>query len=294
MKKTLSAVLLIAMLLGLVSACGTTEPNFSETTTEATTEKTTEHTTSETTVTTTEGATTSETTAVTSLLPPPAKTYSQEELDEIIEREIDLAITANYLIPPEGYPENYPTPYASGIYAKKYNVTADAYCIFGEDDSEIFVIYRYAGYGPYFATEICYHGSIGGVEPWDRIGYTAGEKAVDIFAIDRKHFIVLWDMFKNGYCITVFEDGISPSEKYTYAPMYDGDMGELSFLFPAEEFEGAGEGLTDDGYVFFQSVTAFYFEEIDEGSCRIVLEYEKDGVSHRRTAIYDINGIRPE
>lgn len=284
-------ILSLVFILGLVSACGATEPETSEITTEVTTAvPSTEETKESTSATeTTTAEITRQTTRET------VKLYSSGEVESIVEEEIRLAVMENYVLPPEGYPEGYPMPHATGLYAETYNKTADAFCVFGEDDSEIFVVYGLGAYGTFRPVEICYCDTKTTLSLWNRISYCeGGEKAVDIFAIDQKNFIVLWDFFKNGYCITVFEDGISPSEKYTYAPMYDGDMGELSFLFPAEEFEGAGEGLTDDGYVFFQSVTAFYFEEIDEGSCRIVLEYEKDGESHRRTAIYDINGIRPE
>ena len=287
-------VLSLVFILGLFSACGATEPEETTVTTTATTEHvcTTAQTTAQTTA---ESSTEAQTSAETSLLSPDTKTYTEEELNAIVKDAVFDAFMNNYVKPPEGYPENYTMPTISDPYAAcSGNITADAYCIFGEYETERFVVYRASSMMGRHFTEICYQPTVSEVEPWERIVCLYGERAVDIFAIDRKHFIVLWDFFKNGYSITVFEDGISPSEKYTYAPMYDGDTGDLSFLFPEEEFEGAGEGLTDDGYVFFQSVTAFYFEEIDDGSCRIVLEYEKDGESHRRTAIYDINGIRPE
>ena len=288
-------VLSLVFILGLFSACGATEPEETTVTTTATTEHvcTTAQTTAQTTA---ESSTEAQTSAETPLLSPDTKTYTEEELNAIVEQElknkIEGAICDNYVLPGDDFPEGLPMPHATQIYVGDY-VKADAYCTFGENDKEIFVIYNAFVIGPSNIAEICYHNGEY-FDNWDRIVYTAGEEAVDIFAIDRKHFIVLWDVFKNGYNISVFEDGISPSAKYTYAPMYHGDTGDLSILFPEEEFEGAGEGLMDDGYVFFQSVTAFYFEEIDDGSCRIVLEYEKDGESHRRTAIYDINGIRPE
>ena len=173
MKKIIGTILLIAMLLGLMSACGATEPETPETTTEVTTAVPSMDETKESTSAT--ETTTAETTRQTTRQT--VKVYGSSEVESIVEEEIELAIMENRVLPPEGYPEGYPMPHAVEIYAKKYNVTANAYCIFGENDSEIFVIYRYAGYGPYFPTEICYHGSVGGVEPWDRIGYTGGEVA---------------------------------------------------------------------------------------------------------------------
>ena len=288
MKRSLRVTALIfslVFILCLFSACGNVEPEETTVTTAPPTILTTMTTSVYTTT-----STTVETTA-----PPEStrrehtvKTYSSQEVEQIVDDAVFSAFMNNYVQPPEGYPENLSTPTITDPYAATSgNIIADAYCVFGEYEREVFVVYKSFVLGPVHLSEICYCDGGFGYENWDRITYSAGEEAVDIFAIDRKHFIVLWDVFKNGYTIAVFEDGISPSEEYTYAPMYNGDTGELSFLFPEEEFG-------DDGYTFFQSVTDFYFEKIDDGSCRIVLEYEKDGVSHRRTAIYDINGIRPE
>ena len=294
MKRTVTVILLATMLLGLFSACGTAEPVPSDTTTGTTASmeiiiETTADISGEMT-----GTETSPdiTTAQTTLMPPPQRKYTQEEVDLILRMNEDSVIADNYVLPGEDFPEGLPMPPA--VYYRK--PVADAYFTFGEDDSEIFVAYTAQAYGPAFYHEICYQDTKTHREYWDRVNLILAEEIVGIYAIDRKHFIVLLDYYKNGYGIGIFEDGINLSTYGYYAPWYgDGyDQLDLSYLFPAEDFVGAAEGQMDDGYVFFQSVTGFYCEDIDGESCRIVLEYEKDGVSHRRTAIYDINGIRPE
>jgi len=294
MKRTVTVILLATTLLGLFSACGTAEPVPSDTTAGTTASmeiiiETTADLSGE--MTGTESSP-EVTTAQTTLMPPPQRKYTQEDVDFLVEVAGSRAIAHNSVIPGEGFPEGLPMPHA--VYAEK--PMADAYCTFGENDSEIFVVYTSQAWGTWFNHEICYHGPEHFEGCWDRINLVLAEEVVGIYAIDRRHFIVLLDFYKNGYGIGIFEDGFNLSTYGYYAPWhgYGYDQLDLSYLFPAEDFVGAGEGQLDDGYVFFQSVTGFYCEDIDGESCRIVLEYEKDGVSHRRTAIYDINGIRPE
>ena len=293
MKRTVTVILLTTMFISLFSACGTAEPVPSESTTGTTASmeiiiETTADISGE--MTGTESSP-EVTTAQTTLMPPPQRKYTQEEVDQIIER-ITTRNNNIFVLPGEGFPEDIPMP--RSVYV--YEPTAEAYCTFGENDSELFVVYTSRAWGPAFNHEVCYHGPQHYEGCWDRINFVLAEEVVGIYAIDRRHFIVLLDFYKNGYGIGIFEDGFNLSAYGYYAPWYgDGyDQLDLSYLFPAEDFVGAGEGQLDDGYVFFQSVTGFYCEDIDGKSCRIVLEYEKDGVSHRRTAIYDINGIRPE
>ena len=281
MKRTVTVILLATTLLGLFSACGTAEPVPTETDDRGPTVisvEGTEDATQESTVQTDAGAT--------------GKMYSREEVDAEIRRELSDAIVNNYVLPGESFPEGLPMPLAVGIESP----VADAYCAFGDNGGEVFVAYTSMSFGPAFIHEICYYNSQNYGIYWDRINLVLAEEIVGIYAIDRQHFIVLLDFYKNGYGIGIYENGNDLAACGMYAPMYRCDYPEidLSYLFPAEDFVGAAEGKMDDGYVFFQSVTGFYCEDIDGESCRIVLEYEKDGVSHRRTAIYDINGIRPE
>ena len=45
---------------------------------------------------------------------------------------------------------------------------------------------------------------------------------------------------------------------------------------------------------FYQAVKDFRIEPIDESSCRIVLDYVLNGEERSCSAVYDINGLRPE
>ena len=281
MKRTVTVILLATTLLGLFSACGTAEPVPSESTADGPTVIIIES---------TADMTAQDTTSA------PERLFSLEEVERLVKRIVDKKVSEVEVVAPvnpgEGFPDDIPMP---ECFSNHY-VEAEAYCVFGENDSELFVSYVSSAWGPEFNHEICYRGPKHREGCWDRINLVLAEEIVGIYAIDRQHFIVLLDFYKNGYGIGIYENGIDLSACGMYAPMYRCDYPEtdLSYLFPAEDFVGAGEGQLDDGYVFFQSVTGFYCEDIDGESCRIVLEYEKDGVSHKRTAIYDINGIRPE
>ncbi len=134
---------------------------------------------------------------------------------------------------------------------------------------------------------------------WDRIQRELGD-VIDMYAIDEDHFLVISGDIQAGYRFYAF-DAWGQLEAAQYGSSrweYGKEVAlEYEYLFPRGEFD-SGKSENDyqaDDSTFYQAVTAYYLEEIDDSSCRIVLEYTNpNGESKRCTAVYDITGVHPE
>ena len=225
---------------------------------------------------------TSQTTAETTQTTPPPQTRPPETVTEYvyIDRE------PNYLLMHESPPEGLSLPEIDG-YSQKY---ADV--CFQVSDYAYFVTYLDLAFTGRRVSMICYTEDNGFL--WDRMPRYCGE-IVDFFAIDRQHFIILSDQIQMGYDIYICENGVDvdlAASSVLYVKHEDESVLDHEYILPRSEFATGTKDLND--MAFYQAVTDFRLEPIDEGSCRIVLEYVLNGEERTCCAVYDVNGLRPE
>jgi len=190
------------------------------------------------------------------------------------------------LTPKEGFPEGKPLPPISVADEREMA----AYHIF--PDGNYWVIYTVRPFGMTVINELCTT-SDGGVT-WNRLSHPWNGYPVDMFVIDPDCAIVLTDDMQMGYGFYVLENkGMDVRERYTTASSFK-TPGEpdCGFLFPTEPFISGD--VNSDEKLFYDSVTAYYIEPIDSDSCRIVLEYEINGRTSQKSAIFDRTGVHKE
>ena len=120
-------------------------------------------------------------------------------------------------------------------------------------------------------------------------------EVVDLFAIDRQHFIILSSHIQMGYDIFICENGTDVDLAATSLwsiSRSDPSVLDHEYILPGSQFATGEKNLND--MAFYQAVKDFRIEPIDESSCRIVLDYVLNGEERSCSAVYDINGLRPE
>ena len=217
---------------------------------------------------------------------PPQTESTSSETQSYIPPETTVVYHVPILSPSENYPEGAPLPPLSTTDERE----VAAFHVFPNGD--VWVMYTVRPFTMTIINELCTTNN-GGVT-WNRMTHVWQGFPLDMFVIDDDHAIVLADSLYMGYGFYILENnGMDVASQYTSSQVFK-TAGEpdCDFLFPTEFF--SADDANEADLAFYKAVSAYYIEPIDEASCRIVLECEVNGETIRRTAIYDVNGVREE
>ena len=272
MKKTTSLLLIIPAVLACFSACGSAE-----------TIETTQNQTAPPAVSV---FTPPETTTVFSTTPETSSETEQTETTSEHIHYIQVLQPLNRVMSEEELPEGFSFP----SHFSSEEIYADV--LFQVSDYEFFTAYAEPSTSGTRLTAICYTNNSGFL--WDIMPRYCG-KVIDLFAIDRQNFIILSSRNNVGYDIYICKNGVDLELFAASAWHVDYENDSVlthEYILPRSEF-ATGTTMPND-MAFYEAVTSFRLEPIDDSSCRIVLEYVLNGEERTCTAIYDANGIRPE